>query len=103
MVLACLSMIVAFGALWFASEGLRRMEIQNEHLINSHIKSLRATLGEYVNLVNSIDRRLQVVEKHVHSYKENHARTKETLLALEKLTRGMRAAEADGGTDRDVA
>lgn len=102
-VIACLSMFVAFGALWFASEGLRRLDAQNEHLINSHIKSLRVTMAEYVKTVNTTSQRMQVLEKQVRAYRESHARAKETILALEKRTRGMRAADSGTDNGREVA
>ena len=96
-------MVVALGALWFASEGLRRMDAHNENLINAHIKSLRKAMGEYAKAVDTLGQRLQVIEKQMRIYKDGQARAKETLVALEKWTRNLQAAEPAAPGKRDVA
>ncbi len=70
-VIAVLSFIMAFGAIWFTSEALKRVDSYNDARLRPHLKKIHQAVGEVHETLNGLKGRLELLEKKVHVLKLN--------------------------------
>lgn len=70
-VIAVLSFFMAFGAIWFTSEALKRVDSYNDARLRPHLKKVHQAVGEVWETLNGLKGRLDLLEKKVHVLKLN--------------------------------
>ena len=93
---------MAFAALWFTSEALRRLEARNDAFLSAHHQGIAATLVKNEKVLNTLSKRLEILETEVQAFRDRHDEARETLATLERRARETRSESAEDG-DRDVA
>ncbi len=70
-VIAVLSFILAFGALWFTSEALKRVDSYNDARLKPHIGKVNRAIDEVHETLMSLAGRMELLEKQVRILKLN--------------------------------
>ncbi len=70
-VIAVLSFIMAFGAIWFTSEALKRVDNYNDARLRPHLTKIHQAVGDVNESLNGLKKRLDLLEKKVHVLKLN--------------------------------
>lgn len=70
-VIAVLSFIMAFGAIWFTSEALKRVDSYNDARLRPHLKKIHQAVEEVHETLAGLKGRLDLLEKKVHVLKLN--------------------------------
>ncbi len=64
-VIAVLSFIMAFGAIWFTSEALKRVDSYNDARLKPHIGKVYRAIDEVHETLVSLAGRMELLEKQV--------------------------------------
>lgn len=86
-VIAVLSFIMAFGAIWFTSEALKRVDSYNDARLKPHIGKVYRTIDGVQETLMSLKERMELLEKQVRILKLNA----ELPPAIERETAVLRA------------
>ena len=70
-VLAFLAFIMAFGAIWFTSEALRRVDTRNDAMLKPHLGRIHQSVDKNQETLKSLKKRLDQLEKQVRILKLN--------------------------------
>ncbi len=70
-VIAALSCIMAFGAIWFTSEALKRVDSFNDARLRPHLNKIHQAVGEVHETLDGLKGRLDLLEKKVHVLRLN--------------------------------
>ncbi len=70
-VIGVLAFVMAFGAIWFTSEAVRRVDTRNDAMLRPHFRKINAALDENRDAVRALQARLATLEKQVHILKLN--------------------------------
>ena len=70
-VIAVLSFIMAFGAIWFTSEALKRVDSYNDARLKPHLNKIHQAVGEVNETLAGLKGRLDLLEKKVHVLRLN--------------------------------
>ena len=70
-VIGVLAFVMAFGAIWFTSEAVRRVDTRNEAMLRPHFRKINAAIDENHEATRSLQARLAKLEKQVHTLKLN--------------------------------
>lgn len=68
-VIGVLAFVMAFGAIWFTSEAVRRVDTRNETMLRPHFRKINKAIDENHEAVRSLLARLAKLEKQVHTLK----------------------------------
>lgn len=68
-VIAVLSFIMAFGAIWFTSEALKRVDSFNAARLKPHMGKVHRAIDEVLETVLSLKGRMEALEKDVRMLK----------------------------------
>ncbi len=68
-VLAFLAFAMAFGAIWFTSEALRRVDTRNTAMLKPHLGKIHVLVDENKETIKSLKKRLDQMEKQVRILK----------------------------------
>ena len=68
-VLAVFAFILSFGALWFTSEILKRIDGHTETAIKPHLKAFETSLGNHADALDRLSRRMDTLEVDVRTLK----------------------------------
>ncbi|MDA1089606.1 MAG: hypothetical protein O3A85_04750 [Proteobacteria bacterium] len=68
-VIAVLSFTMAFGAIWFTSEALKRVDSFNAARLKPHMGKVHRAIDEFHETVLSLKRRMEALEKDVRMLK----------------------------------
>ena len=66
-VIGVLAFVMAFGAIWFTSEAVKRIDTRNDAMLRPHFRKINAAIDENYQAVKSLQARLAKVEKLVHT------------------------------------
>ena len=64
-VLAFLAFIMAFGAIWFTTEVLKRVDTRNDVMLKPHLRKITASVDKNYETLLSLMKRLEQIEKQV--------------------------------------
>ncbi len=67
-ILSALAFMMAFGAIWFTSEILKRVQHQNDIFLNAHVKNMKHTVTRSANAIRDMEKRLVALEKRVDGF-----------------------------------
>jgi hypothetical protein len=70
-VIAVLSFIMAFGAIWFTSEALKRVDSYNDACLRPHLMKIHQAVEEVNETLASLKGRLDLLEKKAHILRLN--------------------------------
>ena len=70
-VIGVLAFVMAFGAIWFTSEAVKRVDTRNDTMLRPHFRKINAALDENQNAVRTLQARMAKLEKQVHILKLN--------------------------------
>ena len=70
-VIAVLSFIMAFAAIWFTSEALKRVDSCNDARLRPHLKKIHQAVAEVQETLDGLKGRLDLLEKKVRVLKLN--------------------------------
>ena len=70
-VIGVLAFVMAFGAIWFTSEAVRRVDTRNDAMLRPHFRKINAAIEKNYQVVQSLQARLEKLEKQVHTLKLN--------------------------------
>ena len=68
-VLAFLAFAMAFGAIWFTSEALRRIDTRNDAMLKPHLSRIHQSVDKNQETLKSLKKRLDQLEKQVRILK----------------------------------
>ena len=68
-VLAILAFAMAFGAIWFTSEALRRVDTRNDAMLKPHLGRIHQLVDKNQETLKSLKKRLDQLEKQVRILK----------------------------------
>lgn len=68
-VIAVLSFAMAFGAIWFTSEALKRVDSYNDARLKPHIGKVQRAIDEVQETVLSLRGRMEALEKDIRVLK----------------------------------
>ncbi len=68
-VLAFLAFAMAFGAIWFTSEALKRVDVRNTAMLKPHLGKIHVSVDENKETIKSLKKRLDQMEKQVRILK----------------------------------
>jgi CII-binding regulator of phage lambda lysogenization HflD len=68
-VIAVLSFAMAFGAIWFTSEAVKRLDNNNDAMLRPHFRKFDRALDENRDAIRALHARLEKLEKQVHLLK----------------------------------
>jgi hypothetical protein len=68
-VISVLAFSMAFGAIWFTSETIKRLDNNNEALIRPYLKKINATFDEHRDATRALLTRLEKLERQVQILK----------------------------------
>ena len=68
-VIAVLSFAMAFGAIWFTSEAVKRIDNSNDAVLRPHFRKFNKALDENRDAIRDLLARLDKLEKQVHLLK----------------------------------
>ena len=73
-ILGALGFIMAFAAIWFTTEALRRADGKGDALIRPYIRDIKSRLSDNQALLLELDKRLGAIERKVENLQhETHA------------------------------
>lgn len=64
-VLAFLAFIMAFGAIWFTAEALKRIDARNDVMLKPHLRKITASVDKNHETLLSLMKRLEQIERQV--------------------------------------
>ena len=70
-VIGVLAFVMAFGAIWFTSEAVKRVDTRNDTMLRPHFRKINAAIDENYQAVKSLQDRLAKLEKQVHILRLN--------------------------------
>jgi len=70
-VIAVLSFLMAFGAIWFTSEALKRVDGYSDARLKPHLNKINQVVGDVHETLDGLKERLSLLEKQVHILKLN--------------------------------
>lgn len=70
-VISVLSFILAFGAIWFTSEALKRVDSYNDARLRPHIGKVNRTIDDVQETIRSMKGRMERLEKQIHILRLN--------------------------------
>ena len=85
-VLGTIALFVAFIALWFSAESMKRGSSRNESFIKAHIKPVSDSLRETNKAIGDLCKRIGVIETEVKVLSVKRTSAKEALADLETRT-----------------
>ncbi|NQV84806.1 MAG: hypothetical protein HQ494_13415 [Rhodospirillales bacterium] len=68
-VISVLSFVLAFGAIWFTSEALRRVDNYNDAKLKPHLLKIHQTTNAVEDALRALKGRVELLEKQVHTLK----------------------------------
>ena len=68
-VISVLSFVLAFGAIWFTSEALKRIDNYNDAKLKPHLRKIHQIVGGVDETMRTLKGRLELLEKQVHILK----------------------------------
>lgn len=93
-VLAVFAFILSFGALWFTSEILKRIDGHTETAIKPHLKAFETSLGNHTDALDRLSRRMDTLEVDVRTLKAQSQSTAGLEHEMKSLGTVLAAAEA---------
>jgi len=73
-ILGALGFIMAFGAIWFTTEAIRRADGKGDALIRPYIRDIKSRMANNQTLLIELDKRLEAIERKVENIQyANHA------------------------------
>lgn len=70
-VIGVLAFVMAFGAIWFTSEAVKRVDTRNDAMLRPHFRKINAAIDENRDALRSLQDRLAKLEKQVHILRLN--------------------------------
>ncbi len=68
-VIGVLAFVMAFGAIWFTSEAVRRVDTRNDAMLRPHFRKINAAIEKNYQVALSLQARLEKLERQVHTLK----------------------------------
>ncbi|MBL6958070.1 MAG: hypothetical protein ISR52_03745 [Rhodospirillales bacterium] len=84
--LAVLAFVLAFGAVCFAGEAMKRISAYTQNIEKAHLANISKALTEMNQQVTNLDKRLRTVEHQINGIQES----RHTLRGLEEQSRRLR-------------
>lgn len=66
-VIAVLSFVMAFGAIWFTSEALKRVDNYNDAKLRPHLNKINQAVRGVGESLRTLKERMEMLEKQVHT------------------------------------
>ena len=68
-VISVLSFVLAFGAIWFTSEALKRVDNYNDAKLRPHLFKIQQTAMGVDETLQALNGRVELLEKQIHTLK----------------------------------
>lgn len=68
-VIAVLAFTMAFAAIWFTSEAVKRVDTRNEAMLRPYFRKINATIDANHKALRSLQARVDQMEKQIHTLK----------------------------------
>jgi len=77
-----LAILIALGALWLASDALRRLDAHSQSIVNAHVKPVRTEVDKISDKLHSLQKAVASIDKLEKNADERFSAYGETLEAL---------------------
>ncbi|MBC8339128.1 MAG: hypothetical protein ISR51_05605 [Rhodospirillales bacterium] len=68
-VISVLSFLMAFGAIWFTTEALKRVDNYNDARFRPHLNNIYRSIDETEKTLRGFKERVELLERQVHTLK----------------------------------
>lgn len=96
-ILGVIALFVALAALWFVNDVVRRIERQNQQLLETHVKAVKDAVEDCVSQIKGIEKRAAESARQVadlaQKQGEANDRLAETRAAVEKVRVDLEALD----------